>query len=179
MATAVIVSAAVSTVSEWREIFFSVESNRKCFQNKSDVNNHRLKTEFLPSMLILQKCKNNYTSNKFIFWSIFDVFWVRSLSTVFADSKKLKKQNKMGKRLGPLYAMLQWDLCWVMTQLLLSKVPNYLSVKCCIPYLCVQQPLSLRGHDHLFLCFKFSIYCLFFTLVKRSANYLFKQNSDR
>ena len=105
IATPVTVSAAVSTVSECKEIFFSVESNRKCFQNKSDVNNHRLKTEFLPSMLILQKCKNNYTSNKFIFWSIFDVFWVRSLSTVFADSKKLKKQ--MGKRLGPLCAMLQ------------------------------------------------------------------------
>jgi len=114
-----------------------------------------------------------YLSNKFFQW-----FLDRPLSTVIAGNKKLKKQNKMGKKLGPLYAILQWDLCWVMTQLLLSKVPNYLSVKCYILYLCVQQPLSLRGHVYLFdvasLVFDF-----FGTFVKRSANYRFKQNGDR
>ena len=102
---------------------------------------------FLPSMHIKTAETQEYLSSIF---ECFPCFLDRSLSTVIADSKKLKKQNKRGKRLGPLCAILQWDLCGVMNHLLLSKVPNYLSVKCCIRYLRVQQPPSLSGYSHLF-----------------------------
>ena len=59
----------------------------------------------------------------------------------------------------------------------LSKVPNYLSLKCCIWYLYSTATSTERPWPP-FRCCKVIIYC-FFTSIKRPANYLFKRNGDR
>ena len=58
----------------------------------------------------------------------------------------------------------------------LSKVQNFLSVKCCIRYL-YSTAISIKRPRPLFCCCKFSIYC-FFTSIRRPTNYLFKRNGD-
>ena len=62
----------------------------------------------------------------------------------------------------------------------LSKVPKYLSVKCCIRYL-FSTATSIKWLWPPFCCCKVSIYIIMFFLpaIKRPANYLFKGNGDR
>ena len=58
------------------------------------------------------------------------------------------------------------------------KVPNFLSVNCCIGNLYSTATSILSGRGHLLAVATVIVYC-FFTSIKRPAYYLFKRNGDR
>ena len=60
-----------------------------------------------------------------------------------------------------------------------SKVPNYLSAKCCIRYL-FSTATSIKRPRPPFFCCKFSISCFFLSLLSgQQMKYIFKGNGGR